>query len=169
MLKQAKRTVEREPYFGTLVCWPRRSAEGFLDIHRRSFEEALRAGVLYGTGTDGYGDMVDEIREFTTYGVSPSRAIQAATRDSGRIPAPGADFGTLTPGASADVLVVDGDPLEDLDVLRSVAIVMLRGAVATAAGLTHRSATPPRPVSTIHLHWSHGSRNHNCPSPPPRF
>jgi len=28
---------------------------------------------------------------------------------------------------------------------------------------------PPYPVSTIRLHWLYGSRNHNCPSPPPRF
>jgi len=28
---------------------------------------------------------------------------------------------------------------------------------------------PPYPMSTIRLHWFHGSRNHNCPSPPSRF
>lgn len=35
------------------------------------------------------------------------------------------------PGASANVLVVDGDPLEGLDVLRSVAMVMLKGVVTS--------------------------------------
>ena len=109
-----------------------RIAESILEVHRTSFQAALDAGVLYGTGTDGYGDMVDEIREFTTYGVSPMRAIQAATRDAARIASPGANFGTLTPGSFADILVVDGDPLQDLDALTEVAMVMLEGIVITA-------------------------------------
>ncbi|MCW2757223.1 MAG: hypothetical protein JWO46_969 [Nocardioidaceae bacterium] len=103
-------------------------AEGILDVHRDSFQNALDAGVTFGTGTDGYGEIVDEIREIATYGVSPMRAIQASTRDSAQIAFPGASFGVLAPGWSADVLVVDGDPLADLDALRDVATVMVVGA-----------------------------------------
>lgn len=110
-----------------------RIAEDILEVHRSSFEAALRAGVRYGTGTDGYGDMVDEIREFTTYGVSAQRALRAATRDSAQIVLPGAHFGCLHTGFSADLLVVDGDPLEDLEVLRSVVMVMCQGVVAPTA------------------------------------
>lgn len=103
-------------------------------VHRESFRNALDAGVRFGTGTDGYGEIVAEILEFTTYGVSPMRAIQAATRDSAEITAPGARFGVLAEGWLADVLVVDGDPLADLAVLRSVVHVMTGGRLAVMAG-----------------------------------
>jgi imidazolonepropionase-like amidohydrolase len=98
-----------------------------LDIHRRSFQNALDAGVVYGTGTDGYGDIVDEIREFTGYGVATMRALQAATRDSAQIARPGIRVGVLAEGWQADVLVVDGDPLADLEALRRVRHVMVDG------------------------------------------
>ncbi|AQT82826.1 hypothetical protein B1R94_14360 [Mycolicibacterium litorale] len=114
-----------------------RIADGILDVHRRSFEAALRAGVCYGTGTDGYGDMVDEITEFTTYGISAQRALRAATRDSAQIASPGAKFGALIPGWSADLLVVDGDPLTDLAALRSPVLVMLEGAVVKDTAAAH--------------------------------
>lgn len=106
-----------------------RIADGILDIHRESFRNALDAGVRFGTGTDGYGDIVDEIIEFTTYGVSPMKALQAATRDAAEIALPGATFGALRPGFSADLLVVDGDPLADLTRLRHLVTVMARGRV----------------------------------------
>lgn len=109
-------------------------AERTLDGHRESFAHALRAGVLFGTGTDGYGDLVDEIREFTTFGVTPMRALQAATRDSAQIAKPGIRTGVLAAGWHADVLVVDGDPLVDLESLRRVRRVMVGGRDAAAPG-----------------------------------
>jgi imidazolonepropionase-like amidohydrolase len=102
-------------------------------VHRESFRNALDAGVRYGTGTDGYGEIVEEILEFTTYGVTPMRAIQAATRDSAQIAAPGARFGVLAEGWLADVLVVDGDPLADIAALRSVVHVMTEGRLVVTA------------------------------------
>lgn len=112
-----------------------RIAEGILDVHRQSFQHALDAGVVFGTGTDGYGDIVDELIEFTTFGLSPMRALQAATRDAAQIASPGGRFGTLAPGFSADVLVVEGDPLTDLTRLRDVEAVMVRGRLVNSAGI----------------------------------
>ena len=102
-------------------------ADQVLDVHRRSFQAALDAGVLYATGTDSYGDMVNEITCFTTFGVEPYRAIQAATRDAAAVISAHADFGTLAAGMSADVIAVAGDPLEDLEQLRDVRLVIGRG------------------------------------------
>jgi imidazolonepropionase-like amidohydrolase len=104
-------------------------AERILDVHRRSFQAALDAGVTFATGTDSYGDMVDEIRELTTYGLSPMRAIQAATRDAAAITDANATYGTLEPGRDADVIAVAGDPLEDLERLRDVQLVMADGTL----------------------------------------
>lgn len=127
MVNIARRGAE----WGLPVDWLR-IADGILDVHRQSFQHALDAGVVFGTGTDGYGDIVDEIIEFTTYGLSPMRALQAATRDAARIVAPHGDFGVLAEGLSADILVVDGDPLTDLTRLRDVVAVMVQGRLVSA-------------------------------------
>lgn len=55
------------------------------------------------------------------------RAIQAATRDAARIARRSPDFGVLSAGYAADVLVVDGDPLQDLQRLREPAMVIKGG------------------------------------------
>jgi imidazolonepropionase-like amidohydrolase len=98
-----------------------------LEPHRQSFQAALDAGVHFATGTDGFGEMVDEMKLFTTFGLSPYRAIQAATRDAALVISPHPDFGVLAPGRSADIIAVEGNPLESLDQLRQVRSVMLAG------------------------------------------
>jgi imidazolonepropionase-like amidohydrolase len=104
-------------------------ARDILQPHRNSFQAALDAGVLFATGTDGFGDMVDEIKIFTSFGLSSYRAIQAATRDAALVISPRPTFGALAPGLSADIVAVAGDPLESLDQLRQVRLVMLEGKV----------------------------------------
>lgn len=142
----AARGVRMVPTLSTMLGIARRGAEwglpaewvgiaeGILDVHRESFQNALDAGVVFGVGTDGYGDVVDEIVEFTTYGVSPMRAIQAATRDSAQITSPGARYGVLAVGHSADLIGVAGDPLADLAALRGPSLVMLEGRVEVGSG-----------------------------------
>lgn len=137
----ASRNVRLVPTLSTMVNIARRGeewglsdvwvtiAEGILDVHRESFQHALDADVMFGVGTDGYGDIVDEIIEFTTFGLTPMRALQAATRDSAQISLPGSKLGVLAPGYLADLIVVDGDPLSDLSCLRSIDTVMLDGVV----------------------------------------
>jgi imidazolonepropionase-like amidohydrolase len=104
-------------------------ARDILEPHRASFQAALDAGVLFATGTDGFGDIVDEMQLFTTFGLSAYRAIQAATRDAALVLSPRPNFGVLETGKSADVVAVAGDPLESLDHLRQIRFVMLQGVV----------------------------------------
>jgi imidazolonepropionase-like amidohydrolase len=104
-------------------------AEAILEPHRESFQHALDAGVLFATGTDGFGELVHEIEIFTGFGVSPYRAIQAATRDAARIIGPHARYGVLQAGYAADIIAVGGDPLVDVAVLRDIRFVMVEGVV----------------------------------------
>lgn len=104
-------------------------ARDILEPHRVSFQAAIDAGVLFATGTDGFGEMVDEMKLFTTFGLSPYRAIQAATRDAALVISPRPTFGALEQGKAADIIAVAGDPLESLDQLREVQFVMLEGKV----------------------------------------
>lgn len=109
-------------------------AEAVLEPHLDSFRHALEAGVHFATGTDGFGDIVDEMITFTTFGISNYRAIQSATRDAALVISPHPDFGVLEEGKAADVIAVDGDPLDDLNVLRSVRFVMIDGKILVSDG-----------------------------------
>jgi imidazolonepropionase-like amidohydrolase len=118
-------------------------AEEVLEPHRRSFQNALDAGVVFAAGTDGFGDIVDEITAFASFGLTPHRAIQAATRDAAHVIGPLAhDFGTIEPGQRADLVAVYGDPLADLGALRNVQLVMLNGRIEIDRSGWSRPPTP---------------------------
>jgi imidazolonepropionase-like amidohydrolase len=110
-------------------------AEAVLEPHRQSFQHALDAGVFFAAGTDGFGDLISEMLLFTSYGMSNYRALQAATRDAALIMEEKPQFGTLEPGKVADVIAVEGDPCEDLNVLRSVLLVMMGGRLVRRRGM----------------------------------
>jgi imidazolonepropionase-like amidohydrolase len=87
-------------------------------------------------GTDiggyGYGDTAYELELLVANGLSPAKAIQTATLRSAECLGLAERLGTLEPGKEADLLVVDGDPLEDITVLRRrdrLALVMQAGRV----------------------------------------
>ena len=86
------------------------------------------AGLAVFAGTDAggslsHGRVVDEVLELARAGLSPVEALSAACWSArawlGR--------DGLTEGASADLLVLDGDPREDLRVLQAPSAVVLRG------------------------------------------
>ena len=92
------------------------------------------AGVLIGTGTDAgnrltpHGpSLLVELELFVRAGLTPARALRAATLDSARILGVEADFGTLEPGKVADVVVVRGDPTADIAAMWDVEDVFKAG------------------------------------------
>jgi imidazolonepropionase-like amidohydrolase len=87
----------------------------------RSLEIAKRAGVEIGFGTDLLGQLHEEqSREFLIRRETerPVEILRSATLVNARILQREGDLGELVPGAWADLLVVDGDPLHDLDLLQ---------------------------------------------------
>ncbi len=104
-------------------------AENVVEPHMASFRAAVDAGVLFGAGTDGYGDMVEELQIFAKAGLTPYRAIQAATRDAARLMGLERRVGTIEVGCQADMIAVQGDPREDLALLRRVTLIMRDGVV----------------------------------------
>ncbi|MBQ4371505.1 MAG: amidohydrolase family protein [Firmicutes bacterium] len=92
------------------------------------------AGVRVGIGTDTgcpYVAHYDTWRELYWYhkfiGVSNREALHTATQVNAEILGRGDVFGTIEPGKSADMIVTEGDPLEDLRALRKVTKVVFRG------------------------------------------
>ena len=59
----------------------------------------------------------------------PVDALKAATVNAADLLGLAGEIGTIEPGKSADIIAVDGDPLTDVTVLKSVDFVMARGEV----------------------------------------
>jgi imidazolonepropionase-like amidohydrolase len=94
---------------------------------------ALRGGVKVAFGTDaGVYPHGLNAREFTSMvhaGLSPIAAIQSATVNAADLLGWADRVGTLQPGKWADLIAVDGDPLEDVKALETVKFVMKGGKV----------------------------------------
>ena len=85
----------------------------------RSLEICKAAGVPMGFGTDIIGDQELHTQEFLLRAeVLPAHEIIAsATRIGAEILRREGDLGVIAPGATADILVIDGNPLEDISLL----------------------------------------------------
>jgi imidazolonepropionase-like amidohydrolase len=88
-----------------------------------SLERAHKAGVKIALGTDAgfwayHGRNATELEEFVRGGFTPMEAIVAATRTGAECLDMDRDIGTLEPGKFADLIIVNGDPLEDVSVLQ---------------------------------------------------
>lgn len=75
-----------------------------------------------------------EVRLLAEAGLTPARIIRTATRNAAAHLGRDDELGTLEPGKVADLIVVDGDPLEDLSALRNVELVVKGGEVVIEAG-----------------------------------
>ena len=60
-------------------------------------------------------------------GMTPIQVISAATKNNAEIVGRGDELGTIEPGKLADILVVNGNPLFDINVLSSVSFVIKDG------------------------------------------
>ena len=104
-----------------------------IDVTGRSLRAAVPASVKIAFGTDAgvskHGRNADEFLLMVEFGMTPAAAIQAATVNAADLLGLGEEVGALTPGRRADVIAVDGDPLTDVGVLRSVRFVMRDGRV----------------------------------------
>jgi imidazolonepropionase-like amidohydrolase len=72
-----------------------------------------------------------EIRELAAVGLTPMEAIQAATWNAARAMKLDHDLGTVQVGRRADLVVLDADPLQDLDATQAVRLVMKDGEFVT--------------------------------------
>ena len=96
----------------------------------------VEAGGQVALGTDaGYlagleiGMPLDEIALMEEAGMTPMQVIVAATRNGAHVCRLERQLGTLEIGKLADVLVVDGDPLQDLETLANVRLVIHGGVI----------------------------------------
>jgi imidazolonepropionase-like amidohydrolase len=103
-------------------------------VHEQSFKKALRAGVKIAFGTDMGGipwsePIAQEFSRMTDLGMQPMDAIQSATSRAAAMLEMEDKIGVVAPGAFADIVAVNGDPLRDIKVLENVQFVMKDGKV----------------------------------------
>ena len=108
------------------------NAELAIEKNQTSFQRALAAGVNIAMGSDAgtpgnlHGDNWREVELMVNLGMRTSDALQASTLHGARLL--GLDrVGQLADGYAADVLVVSGDPLEDISALANVNAVWAAG------------------------------------------
>ena len=100
-----------------------------LDIARRNTKRLYEAGVPIAAATRG-GDLQREMELLVEAGIPPLDAIVAATRNSAAM-LRRSDAGTITPGKRADLLLVEGNPGEDVKHIRKVVLKIVEGEVTS--------------------------------------
>jgi imidazolonepropionase-like amidohydrolase len=107
----------------------RPKVQALYGIQARNLAKLNAAGVRITLGTDGnrpWGPH-EEMLDMVSAGMTPMQVIVAATRNSAELLRL-ADAGTLQAGKSADFIVLDANPLDDITNTRRISTVILRGA-----------------------------------------
>jgi imidazolonepropionase-like amidohydrolase len=102
-------------------------------LQRQNFRKAYLAGAKMAFGTDGgvypHGDNARQFAVMVEWGMKPIEAIRAATADAASLLGIESKTAALEPQHSADVIAVDGNPLDDVRALTRVKFVMKEGKV----------------------------------------
>ena len=106
------------------------------DVQREGFAKAVEAGVRIAFGTDSgtypHGMNAKQFASMVKYGMTPVEAIRSATVVAAELLGWRDRVGALEPGLFADLVAVEGDVMNDVDLLTDVAFVMKGGRVVSA-------------------------------------
>jgi imidazolonepropionase-like amidohydrolase len=108
-----------------------RKSEMTTEAQRAGFRKAVEAGVRIAYGTDAgvypHGDNAIQFSHYVDHGLTPAQAIQSASRWAAELMGWEDRVGALAPGLQADLIVVPGDPTEDVGLLTEPLSVMKGG------------------------------------------
>jgi imidazolonepropionase-like amidohydrolase len=112
-----------------------RKVEQIMERHVESFKMAYKGGVKIALGTDAatpfnkHGENAQELELMVNAGMTPKDAITAATKGGAELLGMEDMVGTLEAGKEADIIAVEGNPLEDVTLLKDVKFVMKAGKI----------------------------------------
>jgi len=106
-------------------------ARDVIEIHRAAFRRAVAAGVKVAMGTDSgvtpHGQNLRELALMVEGGMTSAQALHATTASSAELLGLDGELGTLEPGKRADLVIVDGDPLDVTTLAERVEAVYVDG------------------------------------------
>jgi imidazolonepropionase-like amidohydrolase len=116
-----------------LPDYTRRKMQIVSEAAKTNAKKAIEVGVKIGLGTDAavypHGLNAHELAVYVSLGMTSLQAIQTATINDADLLGWSDKIGTLEAGKWADIIAVDGDPLQDVTTLQHVKFVMKGGAV----------------------------------------
>jgi imidazolonepropionase-like amidohydrolase len=103
------------------------------DAKMKRFELVLKLGVPWGIGTDSgafspVSSIIDELILINNLGVSTTELLQRVTAVNAEL-AGLKDTGLIAEGKRADLIVVEGNPLQNLEVLRNISMTICNGTL----------------------------------------
>jgi len=100
---------------------------------KESFKAALESGVMIVNGSDigvfPHGQGYQELEMLVKYGMNPSQALRAATRDAAKLLGWEDRLGTIATGKLADLAAFEGNPGKNISSIRKVQFVMKSGTI----------------------------------------
>ncbi|HJW93078.1 MAG TPA: amidohydrolase family protein [Thermoanaerobaculia bacterium] len=107
---------------------------GYINRNFETLKKAVKAHVKVAMGSDavftGFGENTRELAWFVKAGMTPSEALDTATKNGAALLGMEKELGAIAPGYYADIVAVEGDPLKDIDVvIHRVRWVMKGGKV----------------------------------------
>ena len=111
--------------------------EAYIAKNLESTRRAFKAGVKLGMGSDAvysmFGQNTRELEWFVKAGMTPAQALATATTTAAALLDQGSRLGRIAPGFAADIVAIEGKPLENIrDVVTGVRWVMKDGVVVVA-------------------------------------
>ena len=102
--------------------------DAFKSITKKLYDDSIT--IVAGTDMDFPGYSVDrELELYVEAGLTPLQAIQTATITPARVMKRDDSYGSIKVGKNADVIIVDGDPLQNIRNIRKVSVVIKDGNV----------------------------------------
>ena len=127
--EEALGSADTEPIRKALAQYPMDMPVAIDNLRR-----AHQHGVLLVTGSDAgnflviHGPTVQhELQLWAQAGIPPAVALQAATLNAARLLGAGNRIGSIKPGNDADLLVIDGNPLDDITATERISLVVFKG------------------------------------------
>lgn len=120
-------------------------AKSMVTRHEQSFKQAHTNGLAIALGTDAgtpfnyHGDNAQELERMVRLGMTPMEALIAATSSAARLLGIDRERGTIEAGKVADLLIVEGNPVRNIDLLMKKDCIagVMRGGRFVAGPLAH--------------------------------
>ena len=89
--------------------------------------EQIVAGTDAGSPFNMHSALTREMQHYVEAGLTPMEVIQSATLRPAQMQGVEKDLGTVTEGKYADMVIVDGDPLQDITLLQHKIVLVIKG------------------------------------------